>query len=422
MKIGLFRATVRLVSCLCLVGVGTVCGSTRDAVRAPVLLISMDGFRWDYVQRHPEAAPHMRELMRTGVSAEALIPVYPTNTFPNHYSIVTGLYPSHNGIVNNRMFDPELGMIFGYNKSASASDGRWWRGEPIWITAVKQGRVSACSFWPGSEAEIDGHRPTFWKRFDYSIPFEKRLDELRGWLALPEEKRPAVITFYLEETNGYGHRYGPNAPETVGAIQLLDTHLGRIIEAARKMGQELNVVIVSDHGMTATAQERVLLLDDYVSLDAVQVDFDETSVGLRPAPGHTVDEIMAALEKLPRGAKAYRASELPAHFHVDPSEPRVPPIWIVPEEGWHVVRGSWWRQFRATLYRGQHGYDPALPSMRGILVAHGPAFRDDGAVIPAVENVHIYNLLCAVAGLYPASNDGDDRLVRAMLRDGGDAH
>ncbi len=417
MKSGLLRAWVRLTSCLCLAWVAAVCGSTRDPERAPVLLISLDGFRWDYTRLHPAATPHLRELMRTGVAAEALVPVYPTNTFPNHYSIVTGLYPSSHGIVNNRMFDPERGSVFVYNQAASAGDGRWWGGEPIWVTAAKQGRASACSFWPGSEAQIAGHRPTFWQRYNYSIPFEERLAELLGWLALPPDRRPVVITFYLEETNSFGHRYGPDAPETIRAIQLLDTRVGQIVEAARAAGHALNIVVVSDHGMTPSTPDRVLILDDYVDLDTVQVDFDETAVGLRPAPGHTVDEIMTSLARLPRGANAYRASDLPAHFHLDATHPRVPPVWIVPDEGWHVVRGSWWRQFRATLYRGQHGYDPALPSMRGILVANGPAFRDDGAVLPAVENIHVYNALCAAAGLYPAFNDGDDRLVRGMLRD-----
>ncbi len=380
----------------------------------PLLLISMDGFRWDYCALHPDETPHLRQLMREGVSARALIPVYPSNTFPNHYSIVTGLYPSHHGIINNHFFDPTLGTFFHYNHPASVKDNRWWGGEPIWVTAVKQGQKSASSFWVGSEAEISGVRPTFWKSYDYSLPFAKRLDELSGWLRLPADQRPAVITFYFEETNSAGHSFGPDSPELAAAVQLLDTELGVMLDRLKAENQSINLIVVSDHGMTNCGSDRVMLLDDFIDLATVQVDFDETSVGLRPVAGTDTDALMRALASLPHG-KAYRTEDLPARFHVS-ANPRNPTVWIVPEEGWNVLRRGQFETIKVKFLKGQHGYDNALDSMHGILIAHGPSFKNDGTVIDPVENVHIYNLMCVALHLTPAPNDGDDRLIRAMLR------
>lgn len=382
----------------------------------PLVLISMDGFRWDYCAQHPAETPHLRELMRTGVSARGLIPVYPSNTFPNHYSIVTGLYPSHHGIINNHMFDPRLGALFHYNLAADVGDSRWWGGEPIWITAVKQGRPSATSFWVGSEAAVDGVRPTFWKRYNYRIPFAARLDELVQWLTLPPDRRPAVVAFYFEETNSVGHRNGPDSPELAATLKSLDDQLGAMLARFDAAGLAVNLVICSDHGMTPCGPDRVIVLDDYLDLSTVQIDFDESAAGLRPIGATTVDSIMKALDHLPAGSRAYRAEDLPPRFHIDPSNPRVPPVWIVPAEGWNILRRAALEAFRPKFNKGQHGYDPALPSMHGILIAHGPSFRNDGAVIDEVENVHIYNLLCAALHLQPAPNDGDNRLARSMLR------
>jgi predicted AlkP superfamily pyrophosphatase or phosphodiesterase len=383
---------------------------------APVLLISMDGFRWDYTALHPAETPHIRQLAAEGVTSRGLIPVFPSNTFPNHYSIVTGLYPSHSGILNNHMWDADLHEAFVYTQRKSARDSRWWGGEPIWITAVRQGRASACSFWPGSEAEIKGTHATFWKPYDYSVPFEQRLDELVGWLKLPEAQRPAVITFYLEEANSAGHKYGPDSAELVTTLKMLDGRIAAITSRLATENLPVNYVLVSDHGMTNCGPDRVLVLDDYLDLKTVQVDFEETSCGLRPLGNTTADAVVQALAKMPH-AKAYRAADLPARLHVDPNSPRVPPVWILPDEGWQVLTRGVFNAVKEHFVHGQHGYDPALPAMHGIFIASGPAFRR-GVVIPEVENVHIYNLLCAAAGLKPAPNDGDDRLVRAALRAG----
>lgn len=389
----------------------------RAADTPPLILISLDGFRWDYCALHPQETPNLRRLIREGVTARGLIPVYPSNTFPNHYSVVTGLYPSHHGIINNLCFDPRLNEFFRYNRSNSARDDRWWGGEPIWSTAVKQGRASACSFWPGSEAEIAGVRPTFWKPYDYNnVTFEQRLDEMIGWLKQPAEKRPAVITFYLEETNAAGHKYGPESTQLVAMVKLQDGRIGAMAERLAKEKIPANFVIVSDHGMTPCSVDRVIILDDYIDNAKYQLDWDETSAGLRPLGDLTAEQLLAAFAKLPPDqGKAYLAKDLPERFHVDASNPRVPPVWIVAAEGWNVMRRSLYNTAKLNFLKGQHGYDNALPSMRGTFIASGPSFKK-GVVIDPVENVHIYNLMCAALNLKPAPNDGDDRLVKAALR------
>jgi predicted AlkP superfamily pyrophosphatase or phosphodiesterase len=390
--------------------------AARGAEGPPLVLISLDGFRWNYCAQHPAETAHLRALAREGVAARGLIPVFPSNTFPNHYAIVTGLYPSHHGIINNVMFDPQLGEFFRYITPASSRDGRWWNGEPIWVTAEKQGLRSACYFWPGSEALIENTRPTHFKPFNKSTSFDDRLEETIGWLKLPEGRRPRMVTFYIEDTNGAGHLSGPESAGITAAVKRVDAEVGEFASRLKREGIIANLVVVSDHGMTACDDHRVVFLDDYLEMAQVQVDFEQTVVGLRPTGGQDVAGLLRALAQLPPQAKAYRAEDLPARYHIDARNPRVPPVWILPMEGWQVMRRSLFNVLQAKFDRGQHGYDPGLASMRGIFIANGPAFKS-GVELEPFENVHLYNFLCATLGLTPAPNDGDDRLVKSALRD-----
>lgn len=384
------------------------------AAPAPLVLISLDGFRWDYMALYPAETPNLQQLARRGVRARNLIPVFPSNTFANHYSIVTGLYPSRHGIINNHFFDPTNGEYFRYNQLASVRASHWWGGEPIWVTAGRQGYKSAASFWIGSEAEIAGGRPTYWKPYDYRIPFETRLDEMIGWLQRPIEQRPIVLTFYLEETNSVGHRAGPGSAPVAAAVKLLDDRIGTLIKRFADEGIKANFIVVSDHGMTPSAPEQVVLFDDHIDLSTVQVDFDESVAGVRPLPGTDVVQLLQSLRRMPH-MKVYRAEDLPRRLRINPANPRVPPIWVLPDEGWNLMRRVAFEAVHNNFAKGQHGYDPWLNSMRGLFIASGPAFKS-GVVTNAVENIHIYNLMCAALGLKPAPNDGDNRLVKAALR------
>ena len=408
---------------------------------APVLLVSMDGFRWDYCALHPTETPHLRQYAAEGISASELIPVYPSNTFPNHYSIVTGLYPAHHGIINNDFFDPRLRQYFHYSLPLESSESRWWGGEPIWVTAAKHGLKSASYYWVGSEAQIEGIRPTFARHFDPAeynrAPFESRIHEVVRWLQLPVDQRPAVITFYLEETNSAGHAFGPDSPELTAAVKLLDSRLGALMDRLKAEHLPVNLIVVSDHGMTPVSPDRVILIDDYINLESIQVDFQSPAMGLRPIKGTSAD-LVRALGNLPH-AKAYLTKDepefsgqaellhlqdlqpnngsdyLPERLHMY-GNPRIPEVWIMPEEGWHIQTRNHAKVPAVHDQKGDHGYDPIYRSMHGIMIADGPAFKTGGRVIGPVANIHIYNLMCAVLGVTPAPNDGDDRLVHALLR------
>lgn len=402
---------VFLGACVALVS-GCATQTKSTVPPAPLILISLDAFRWDYVAKYPAEMPNFQRLIREGVTAEGLIPMFPSNTFVNHYSIVTGLYPARHGIINNEMFDATTGMFFRYNQLASAGQSQWWNGEPIWSTAIKQGGLGGCWFWPGSEAEIGGLRPSAWQKYDNKLIFDTRLDSLMAWLEQNRGKSPIVATMYLEETNSIGHKFGPDSPELAAALNVADNRIGQLQARLQAAGLTANLVLVSDHGMTPISPERVIFLDNFITPADVQVDFDGPAVGLRPRQGD-VDSLMRALAGV-KNARVYRAEDLPARYHMR-DNPRIPPVWIVPDEGWEVYFRTRFEGYRtAGFNKADHGYDPIYTSMRGIFIANGPAFRR-GVKVPATENIHVYNLLCAALRLKPAPNDGDDRLVREAL-------
>ncbi|HTO03060.1 MAG TPA: alkaline phosphatase family protein, partial [Opitutus sp.] len=327
-----FSAIVATIAVLAiLVGCASSTGR-RSASNAtsPLVLISLDGFAAEYFALYPDAMPNLQRLRREGVAAQGLISVFPSNTFPSHYTLVTGLYPGQHGIINNEFFDPTNGKFFRYTQQSTVRDSSWWKGEPIWVTAIRQGKLAATSFWVGSEAAIGGVRPTYWKVFDAALPFETRLEEFVGWLKKPVEQRPALITFYLEETNGSGHRFGPHSPELVAAIKLVDSRVGELLQQCESLGLTPNVVIVSDHGMTAVDPQRVSILEDFIDLSSVQIETEGSVVGLRPLDGH-IDSLLDKVNRIPH-AKAYRAEDLPAALHWT-ENPRWSPVWILADEG-----------------------------------------------------------------------------------------
>jgi len=387
-----------------------------DDFKPTVILISFDGWRWDYRTKY--SAPNMSRLVAKGVSAD-LIPSYPSKTFPNHYTIVTGLYPGHHGIVANTVKDPATGRRLSMSNSRENQDPMWWGGEPLWVTLRRAGQLSAAMFWPGSEAPILGHRPNFWAPFDDSLPAARRVDRVLGWLDLPAGKRPTFLTLYLSEVDGAGHSNGPNSSAVRRAVRRADADLGRLLRGLerRHLADTVNIVIVSDHGMAETSIDRVVVLDDYISLDDVEIIDVNPTLGLFPKPGRDEAVYQALVNAHPR-LKVYRRSESPAHWHYR-DHPRIPPIVGVVDEGWQVLpRTTLTQRIARGLVgaRGEHGYDPvAAPSMLGIFVAAGPAFKS-GVVLPALENIHIYDALAQVLGVTPAMNDGDPAVARTMLK------
>jgi predicted AlkP superfamily pyrophosphatase or phosphodiesterase len=374
--------------------------------RSTVVLVSLDGFRWDYLDRG--LTPNLSRLAREGGRAEAMVPVFPTKTFPNHYTIVTGRYPAKHGILGNVFTAPDIGRRLTLWDRDAVRDARFYLAEPIWVTAERQGRRTAPLFWPGSEAPINGVRPSYNVPFDGEMPDTARLRRLLEWLDLPLERRPSFLTLYSSAVDNAGHDFGPGAPETNRAIAQVDSLIGLLAAALAERGRP-NLVIVSDHGMASTGPDRVIWLDDYVSADAMQVDEMSALLTAWPAAG-LEDSLYRGLKRAPH-LVVYRRAELPARFHLDAS-PRVAPIVAIADEGWTIAQRT--PSGPPTIILGNHGFDDTLSSMRGIFIAHGPAFRR-GVTVPPLRNIHVYSLLAEVLGVTPAPNDGSLDSVRALL-------
>lgn len=391
-------------------------GSRVDPTPGPapgggtVLLVSIDGFRWDFLDR--AAAPNLQRLAQGGVRAQWMVPAFPTLTFPNHYTLVTGLYPEHHGIVANNMRDATLGT-FRLSDSLAQRDARWWGGEPIWRTAERQGKRAGAFFWPGSEAAIGGSHPSHWRPYNDTFPNAARVDSVLDWLSLPKGQAPSVVTLYYSDVDHAGHDFGPDTPQTDSAIARVDSMIGRLMTglAARKLTDRVNVIVVSDHGMIATSEQRVIKLDDYIALANIDV-VDWSPVGtIIPKPGKEAAVYQALLNAHPR-LKVYRKDEVPARLHFN-GHARITPLVLVADPGWTIASTA--RLAARRPNAGGHGFDNASREMGALFLASGPAFRQ-GVTVAPFQNIHVYDLLAHLIGVTPAPNDGSLDSVRSMLR------
>ena len=380
---------------------------------APLLLVSIDGFRADYLDLG--ITPTLSRIAREGVRAAWMNPSYPSLTFPNHYTLVTGLRPDRHGIVHNTMADPGLGGFSLGNRDA-VGDGRWWGGEPIWVGAHKAGLRTATYFWPGSEAAVQGIRPDHWKQFDGATPYGQRVDTVLGWLSEPDSARPRVITLYFEGVDKAGHEHGPDSPQAMAALRHADAAITRLLDGleARAILDQVNLVVVSDHGMATTVPERTVALEDMVSPQEGKVVTSGQSVGIELLSGGEAPLSQAPLVRHDH-YECWRKHELPTRWRYGRHD-RVPSIVCQMDEGWDAIPRDRLEQRRAAGTRGSHGYDPALPSMRALFVARGPAFRR-GVKLPAFDNVDVYPLLARLLRITPAANDGDITSLLPALKD-----
>lgn len=400
-----------------LVALGTAFPGAH-AQRAPgapiVILVSIDGWRHDYLDRFKP--PALSALAARGVRSEGLIPSFPTKTFPNHYTIVTGLYPQNHGIVANTMDDPSIGQRFTMS-AETARDARWWQGEPLWVTAEAQGVVSASMFWPGSEVAVKAVRPSYWKPYQDDYPIRDRVLQVLAWLQLPEHQRPRFITLYFSNVDTAGHNFGPDAPETRAAALLVDAEIAALVDGVTGLGlnDRVHFVIVSDHGMSALSEQRIVVLDDYLDMTTVDMIDSSPVIGLTPRKGTTADIVAAVRGKHP-SMRVYLREETPEHLHYR-NNPRIPPVLIMAEDGWTIaVRNQvdrWARENRRL--GGAHGFDTIAKSMQGLLIATGPQFRV-GLVVPPIENVHLYDMMARVLGLTPAPTDGNRAATNTFFR------
>jgi predicted AlkP superfamily pyrophosphatase or phosphodiesterase len=389
-------------------GCATDRAAKASAEKPPVtILVSIDGFRPDYLGLG--STPTLDALAAGGVRA-AMRPSFPTKTFPNHYTLVTGLRPDEHGIVDNNMEDTRRpGARFSLGNAKQALDPFWWdAAEPIWVTAERQGVRTATMFWPGSEVPIRGVRPSTWQRYDQSISNRQRVEAVMDWLRRPPERRPRFVTLYFDTVDTAGHAKGPGAPEVMAAVAEVDARIGELVAEMKALGQPANLVIVSDHGMAATRSARVVRIDRLLDPAAIRVVSDGAFLGINPLPGREA-EVERVLLAPPPNLECWRRGELPARFRYGQNA-RVPAIFCLAATGWLVAAGepTW------PADGGAHGYDDAAPEMAALFIAHGPAFAER-TTLPPFDNVAVYTLLARLLGVRPAV-EGDASVADRALR------
>ncbi|PKA63334.1 hypothetical protein AXF42_Ash005229 [Apostasia shenzhenica] len=387
--------------------------------RPTVILISSDGFRHGY--QHKAPLPNIHRLIANGTEAvPGLIPVFPTLTFPNHYSIVTGLYPPSHGIIENQFVDPDSGDRF----TMASREPQWWLGEPLWETVVNHGLAAATCFWPGSEV-IKGSwncSPDFCRKYDESLPFEVRVDSVLSYFDLPNNQIPSFISLYFEEPDRQGHIFGPDDPEITSAVLQIDQMIGRLIQGLENRGvfDDVSIILLSDHGMVGNCDKKLIFLEDLSPWIKILPDWIQSYsplLAIRPPSGSSLSETVAKMNeglksgKVENGGKlkVFRKEDLPERLHYADSY-RIPPVIGIVEEGYKVelVRSE------KKECGGAHGYDNSFYSMRTIFVAHGPQF-EGGRKVGSFENVEIYNVIAKILKLKGPANNGSVSFPESLL-------
>lgn len=371
-----------------------------------VVLVSMDGFRWDYAKHFK--LQNLDKIAKEGVHAKSMRPSYPSKTFPNHYSIVTGLYPDHHGIINNIFYDATLNESFALSTDAK-NDSRFYGGNPIWNVAEQQGVKTASFFWPGSDT--DKKRPGIYKNYDGKIPFETRIDTVLKWLKLPEKQRPHLITLYFDQPDGTGHTFGPLSPENEKMVRKMDSLMAQLSSKLDQLaiGKEINLIIVSDHGMANISNDKKVAILDYLKPEWLGYKAVINPImSLQAKPGYQ-DSIYKALKKVPH-IKFWKANEVPKRLHYG-TNPRVHDFVIEAKKGYSLANSK-----TQNIKGGTHGYDNKEKDMQAIFYAKGPAFKTNKEV-RSFQNVSVYPLIAHILGLKIEEVDGKFDEVKSMLRE-----
>jgi predicted AlkP superfamily pyrophosphatase or phosphodiesterase len=375
-----------------------------------VVLVSLDGFRYDYPKKYK--AEHLLALGARGASSpDGMIPSYPSVTFPNHYTLVTGLYPEHHGIVANTFYDPGRKQTYALRDFKATSDGSWYGGVPLWSLAEKQGMRSACFFWPGSEAEIAGERPSYYLHYDDTVDDNKRIDQVLAWLNLPVEQRPHFITLYYSNVDHQGHEHGPDSKEVQQAVKHVDELIGRLEKGLDALHLPIDLVVVADHGMERV-QGDWITLDKYVSLD----NFETAGSLLYPQTEIDAERVYKKLRAADAGFLVYRRAQMPAELHYNSNPREGDPVVIA--KGPYMIRAHAPASGRPDyLPVGEHGYNPyEEKSMRAIFFAAGPDIRP-GSTVKPFENVNVYPFLAKILGLESPLTDGSLNVLSGLLTD-----
>jgi predicted AlkP superfamily pyrophosphatase or phosphodiesterase len=389
--------------------------SARDRQDA-LILISIDGFRADYIDRG--LTPTLARLAQGGVTTTAMRPAFPSVTLPNHQTLMTGKSPDRHGVIDNMMVDPALPGWFGGPGPDVTGDPRWWQGaKPLWASAEEQGLRSAELYWPGANVPFAGRSPGLGRPAG-TLTLDARVDRILGWLDLPVERRPRFVAAYFGPVDDAGHSYGPDSPQVDAALREVDAALARLVAglAQRGLAQKVNLVLVSDHGMLPVSYARMVMVDEMVDLAKVQPTTFGAYIGINPLPGHAA-EVEAALLRPHEHMTCWRKSEIPERLRYGQNR-RVPAIFCLAEPGW-LIGGkpvvAWLKGHYPAGFLGNHGYDPADPRMAALFVASGPAFRPNTRLAP-FDNVAVYPLLARLLGVRSEPGDGSQGTLAKALR------
>ncbi|HEY3929490.1 MAG TPA: ectonucleotide pyrophosphatase/phosphodiesterase [Candidatus Koribacter sp.] len=371
-----------------------------------VVLVSLDGFRYDYARKYNAA--HLLAIAQHGASApDGMIPAFPSITFPNHLTLVTGLYPEHHGIIANEFYDPARRAKYDFRDHSKVTDGSWYSGTPLWSLAVKQGMRSACFFWPGSEAEIAGARPTFYLRYDDHFPDEQRVQQILTWLKLPPAERPHFLTLYFSNVDHAGHEFGPDAPEVAAAVHHADIMIGKLEDGLAELHLPVDLIVVSDHGMAAIKDR--IDLDQYVSFKGWVTVGDLIYPPSEAAAQQAYEKLKNADPRL----AIYRRADVPVNLHFNSNPREGDPVVVA--RGPFAVRAEKPLEERP-LTKGNHGFDPyAMPEMKAIFFAEGPDIRQ-GVELKPFENVEVYPLIVKLLGLESPPVDGKLNILSGALK------
>lgn len=382
----------------------------QEGASEKVLLVSVDGLMNEYLERNE--TPHFDSFIESGVRADYLIPVFPTKTFPNHWTIATGLYVENHGIISNSFYDYELDARFSYGPQGTPSDERWWGGEPIWITAERQGLVSATFFWPGSEASIHGMQSTKWMDYDGSVPNQTRIDSMAVWMDPSGDVNADFGTLYFSFLDSQGHGHGTTSQEVDEAVRMMDELLGYLLQKTEEIGisDHLNIVLVSDHGMADLSEDKIIFLEERIDLNDVDILDWSPAALIRPNNGKTAD-VYQALKESEENYTVYLRHDLPEEYRFK-NHSRIPEIIMIADVGYTITSRAFFEQ--RGIIAATHGFDHRAPEMRTFFAAKGPSFKS-GERVPAFQSVHIYNLLTSLLGIEPAENDGDPEVVVPLL-------
>jgi predicted AlkP superfamily pyrophosphatase or phosphodiesterase len=407
---GYIKYCKTMCSILVLLMLLTCCGNDKGRPFSNyVVLVSLDAFRWDYPQIYK--TPNLDKMALSGTKADRMISSFPSKTFPNHYAMATGLYPDHNGIVENTFFAPDLNKMYSIGNRASVEDPAFYFGEPIWVTAMKNGMKTASFYWVGSEAPVMGMHPDYWKKFDDSVPYGARIDTVIKWLEYPANKRPQFITLYFEEPDAVSHDFGPVSEETGMLVERMDSLLGVLQSKLSKLtiAGKINLIVVSDHGMGEITSDKYINIKEVIPERMVRSMTGGNPVYMIEPNGNFRDSILYRLNQID-GITAWAKSDIPAYLHYGASE-RIMDIVVAADSSWSIATFPDTIVFRG----GAHGYDISDSDMDAIFYATGPAIKKNYS-FKELNNVDVYNLICRILKINPAENDGNPAYIKGILR------